>query len=305
VSFALTRVVFRPARDKLLVSEVPVKASPVFSLSGLCLLLLPVLASAAQTMRAEMNAKSYAIAAGRHFAVEAGMRTFRDGGNAFDAGAAAVLAASVTEIQLFGFGGEAPVVLYDARGKRVVVVNGQGLAPAAATPDVWAGKRYVDFHGPLAATVPAMLDSMTIVLAQYGTKRLAEVLPPAVDLADGFPMYDVLRQALIRERANCERYPTTMAVYYPGGRIPELGEIFRQPDLARTMRAIAAADEAEWKRSHDRLKAIEAGRSVFYKGDVAKRLVKATRDAGGILSEKDLAEFHGRTEAPVKTRYRG
>ena len=260
---------------------------------------------AAQTMRAEVNAKSHVIAAGRHFAVEAGMRMFRQGGNAFDAGAAAVLAASVTEIQLFGFGGEAPVVLYDAKGKRVVVVNGQGLSPTAATPEVWAGKPYVDFHGPLAATVPAVLDSMSIVLAQFGTKALAEVMAPAIDLADGFPMYDVLREALLRERRNCERYPTTMAVYYPGGRVPEIGEMFRQPDLARTLRAIAAADEAELKKTKDRLRAIEAGRNAFYKGDIARSLVKATRDAGGILSEDDLATFHGRIEEPMHVAYRG
>jgi gamma-glutamyltranspeptidase/glutathione hydrolase len=275
----------------------------------LATLLLPFVAwtpvRAAQTMRAEMSAKRYAIAAGRHFAVEAGMRMFRDGGNAFDAGAAAVLAASVSEIQLFGFGGEAPIVLYDAKSKKVVVVNGQGTAPAAATPEVWAGKPYVDFHGPKAATVPAVLDSLAIVLSKFGTKRLADVLGPAIDLADGFPMYDILRDALIRERKNCERYPTTMAVYYPGGKVPELGEIFRQPDLARTLRAIAAADEAEWKKSRDRLKAIEAGRSAFLKGDIARRLVKAARDAGGILSEEDLASFHGRIEEPVHTSYRG
>ena len=166
------------------------------------------------------------------------MRMFRQGGNAFDAGAAAVLAASVTEIQLFGFGGEAPVVLYDAKTAAVHVVNGQGTAPAAAKPEVWAGKPYVDYHGPLAATVPAVLDSMSIVLSKFGTKSLSEVLAPAIELADGFPMYDVLRDALVRERKNCERYPTTMAVYYPGGRVPELGEIFRQPDLAR----VAARD---------------------------------------------------------------
>ena len=273
---------------------------------AVALILIPVAALAAtQTMRAEVGAKRHAIAAGRHFAVEAGMRLFRENGNAFDAGAAAVLAASVSEIQLFGFGGEAPVVLFDAKSRKVVVVNGQGVAPAAATPEVWAGKPYVDFHGPKAATVPAVLDSMAMVLSQFGTKRLAEVLAPAIDLADGFPMYDILRDTLARERAHSERYPTTMAVYYPGGRVPEVGEIFRQPDLARTLRAIAAADEAEWKRSHDRLKAIEAGRNAFYKGDLARRLVRAARDAGGILSEQDLADYRGRIEEPVKTTYRG
>ncbi len=274
-------------------------------LAGLFLSFVAGSVYAAQTMRAEMNARKYAIAAGRHFAVEAGMRLFRDGGNAFDAGAAAVLAASVSEIQLFGFGGEAPVVLYDAKSRKVVVVNGQGVAPAAATPEVWAGKPYVDYHGPKAATVPAVLDSMAIVLSRFGTKRLADVIQPAIELADGFPMYDVLHDTLVRERKNCERYPTTMAVYYPGGKVPEVGEVFAQPDLARTLRAIAAADEAEWKKSHDRLKAIEAGRGAFYTGDIAKRLVRAARDAGGILSEDDLAAFRGRLEDPVKTTYRG
>jgi gamma-glutamyltranspeptidase/glutathione hydrolase len=262
-------------------------------------------APAAQTMRAEVNAKAYAIAAGRHFAVEAGMRVFREGGNAFDAGVAAVLAASVSEIQLFGFGGEAPVVLYDARGRRVLVVNGQGLAPAAAKPEVWAGQPYIDFHGPRAATVPAVLDSMTIVLSQFGTKRLSEVLAPAIDLADGFPMYGILHDALVRERKNCEPYPSTMAVYYPGGRVPAIGEIFRQPDLARTLRAIASAEEVAFKRSKDRVKAMEAGRAVFYQGDVARRLVNAAREGGGLLSAEDLASFRGRVEQPVKATYRG
>jgi gamma-glutamyltranspeptidase/glutathione hydrolase len=271
----------------------------------LALLAFAGAAPAAQTMRAEVNAKSYAIAAGRHFAVEAGMRLFRAGGNAFDAGAAAVLAASVSEIQLFGFGGEAPVVLYDAKAGAVEVVNGQGPAPAAATPAVWAGKAFVDFNGPKAATVPAVLDSMAIVLTRFGTRRLPEVLAPAIDLADGFPMYDILQSALVRERKNCEPFPSTMAVYYPGGRVPEVGEVFRQPDLARTLRAIAAADDAEWKRSKDRVKAIEAGRAAFYRGDIAKRLAKATREAGGLLSEEDLAAFHGRVEEPVRATYRG
>ncbi len=273
------------------------------ALATLALLASP--ARSDQRMRPEMNARRYAVAAGRHFATEAAMRTFRDGGNAFDAGVAAVFAASVTEIQLFGFGGEAPVVLYDAKRKEVVVVNGQGVAPAAARPEVWAGKPYVDFHGPKAATVPAVLDAMALVLSSYGTRRLSEVLAPAIELADGFPMYSILHDTLERERKNSERYPSTMAVYYPDGRVPAIGEVFRQPDLARTLRAIAAADDAEFRRSMDRKKAIEAGRNAFYTGSVAKRLVKACRDAGGLLSEDDLATYRGRLEKPVSARYRG
>jgi gamma-glutamyltranspeptidase/glutathione hydrolase len=274
-------------------------------LYGLAVLLVLASAHAAPHMRPELNARRYAIAAGRHFAVEAGLRMFRAGGNAFDAGAAAVLAASVSEIQLFGFGGEAPVVLYDAKSKKVVVVNGQGVAPAEAKPEVWAGQANIDYFGPRAATVPAVVDAMAIVLDKFGTKRLSEALAPAIELADGFPMYSVLHDALVRERAHCERFPSTMAVYYPGGRVPEIGELFRQPDLARTLRTLAAADDAEWKRSHDRKKAIAAGRDAFYRGDVARRLVAAARAAGGLLTEADLAGYQGRLEAPVTTSYRG
>jgi gamma-glutamyltranspeptidase/glutathione hydrolase len=257
------------------------------------------------TMRAPMNAKRYAIAAGRHFAVEAGMQVFRAGGNAFDAGAAAVLAASVSEIQLFGFGGEAPMIVYEAKTGKVHVLSGQGLSPAAATRDQWAGKAYIEYSGPRAATVPAVLDSVCVLLSRFGTKRLSEVIAPAIDLADGFPMYDVLHRALVRERKNCERYPSTMAVYYPQGRAPEIGELFVQKDLARTLRAIRSAEEAEFDKSHDRLKAIEAGRDAFYKGDIAHRLVKGTREAGGLLSEEDLAGFRGHLEEPLSTEYRG
>jgi gamma-glutamyltranspeptidase/glutathione hydrolase len=259
----------------------------------------------ALTMRPEMNASHYAVAAGRHFAVEAGMRLFRSGGNAFDAGAAAILAASVTEVQLFGFGGEAPMVLYDAKTRKVYVLSGQGLAPAAARPEEWAGKAYIEYAGPRAATVPAVLDSVSLLLTKFGTKRLSEVLAPAIELADGFPVYSILHAAMVRERANCEKYPSTMAVYYPNGRTLEIGELLVQKDLGRTLRAIAAAEEAEFARSKDRAKAIEAGRAAFYTGDVARRLVKATRDAGGLLSEADLADFHGHLEDPVSTDYRG
>jgi gamma-glutamyltranspeptidase/glutathione hydrolase len=257
------------------------------------------------TMRPEMNASHYAIAAGRQFATEAGMRLFRSGGNAFDAGAAAILAASVTEIQLFGFGGEAPMVLYEAKTKKVYVVSGQGLAPAAARPEEWAGKSYIEYSGPRAATVPAVLDSVSLLLTRFGTKRLSEVLAPAIELTDGFPVYSILHRAMVRERTNCQKYPSTMAVYYPNGKTLEIGEILVQKDLGKTLRTVAAAEEAEWARSKDRVKAIEAGRAAFYTGDVARRLVKATRDAGGLLSEQDLQEFKGHLEEPTSTGYRG
>src|ERR1700737_4205579 len=108
----------------------------------------------------------------------AGARLMGAGGNAIDGGVAAIFAASVVEISHFGLGGEAPIIIYSARDKHVIVVNGQGSAPKAATPKLFAGKDAIPGNGPLGATLPAVVDSAAIPLAKYGTKSLSDVLQP-------------------------------------------------------------------------------------------------------------------------------
>jgi gamma-glutamyltranspeptidase/glutathione hydrolase len=259
----------------------------------------------AEPLRPEILGRHGIVAAGRHYSVAAGVRILQQGGNAIDAGVASVFAASVVEISHFGFGGESPLILHDAKSGRTVVVNGQGPAPRAATPALFAAQGKVDSNGPLGATVPAMLDAMSIALSEFGTLRLEQVMAPAIELADGFPMYEFLRYHLTRERKGSEPYPSTMRVYYPGGRVPEVGEMFRQPDLARTMRAIVAAEHAAFSKSADRKAAIQAGRDAFYKGDIARRIADATRAAGGVLAYDDLAGYKGRIEEPARTTFHG
>src|SRR5215831_9943191 len=121
-----------------------------------------------ETMRPEIVGRHGVVAAGRHYTVEAGMRILHAGGNAVDAGVAAVFAASVVEISHFGFGGECPTMIYDAKAKKVVVVNGQGPAPKAASRGLFEAKGMVDGNGPLGATIPAVLDAMAIALAEFG-----------------------------------------------------------------------------------------------------------------------------------------
>jgi gamma-glutamyltranspeptidase/glutathione hydrolase len=258
-----------------------------------------------ETMRPEIVGTHGIVAAGRHYTVEAGMRMLRAGGNAVDAGVAAVFAASVVEISHFGFGGEVPTLIYDAASRKVVVVNGQGPAPRAASPALFAAKGTIDPNGPLAATVPAVLDAMAIALSGYGTMRLEEVLAPAIELADGFVMYSFLHDLMVRERAATERWEWSKKTYYPEGRVAEVGEIFRQPNLARTLRAIAEADHAAFEKTRDRRAAIAAGRDLFYEGDIARRIAEADRQAGGVLSDEDLARYHGKVEEPATTRFRG
>src|SRR5262249_55206508 len=118
----------------------------------------------ADTLRPEIQGTRGIVAAGRHYSVSAGVRIMQQGGNAIHAVVATVLAASVCEISHFGFGGEAPTMIYDARAREVIVINGQGPAPKAATPALFAREGFVPGNGPLGATIPAMLDAMAIAL---------------------------------------------------------------------------------------------------------------------------------------------
>ncbi len=184
------------------------------------------------TYRPEVVGKLGVVAAGRHFAAEAGMRMFARGGNAVDAGVAATFAAAVTEISHFGLGGEVPIILYLADRKQVVVISGQGTAPAAASVDVFR-EHGIPSNGASAGTVPAVVDALTIALAEFGTLSLADVLAPAISLADGFPWYDFLTYYLRPEIENIRRYPSGARVYLQGpeGRMPAAGSSFGNPIL--------------------------------------------------------------------------
>lgn len=257
------------------------------------------------TLRPELYGTHGMIAAGRQFTVDAGLRLLRAGGNAFDAGAAAVFAAAACEISHFGLGGEAPVALFDARSGKVSVICGQGTAPRAATPAYFRSAGIIPGNGPNGGTLPAVVDSMALLLQQFGTKSLAEVLAPAIELAEGFPVYGILRTSLAINRQATEQWQWARRTYYPQGRIPELGEIFRQPNLAATLRAIATAEQGALKNGADRIAAISAGRDLFYKGDIARRIAAAVKADGGLMSYEDLATYQGRIEPAVTTRFQG
>ena len=259
----------------------------------------------ADTMRPEILGTHGIVAAGRHYSVSAGVRIMQQGGNAIDAGVATVFAASVCEISHFGFGGEAPTMIYDAKTREIIVISGQGPAPKGATPDLFKADGKVPGNGPLGATIPAVMDAMALALETKGTMRLEQVMQPAIELADGFPLYAFLRDVLINERQATEQYEWSAKTYYPSGRIPDVGEMFRQPNLARTLRAIVAAEKAAFARSKSRAAAIRAGRDAFYKGDIARRIAAADRAAGGVFTYDDLASFRGTIEKPTTASFHG
>ncbi|MBA2302273.1 MAG: gamma-glutamyltransferase family protein [Acidobacteria bacterium] len=256
-------------------------------------------------LRSEVRADSAVVAAGRTFSADAGARILSAGGNAIDAGVATIFAAAVVEISHFGLGGEAPIIIYSAREKRVVVINGQGPAPKAASPAMFAGQTAIPGNGPNGATIPAVVDAAALALEHYGTKSLGEVLAPAIELADGFPMYTFLQNYLTSERKASEPYPSSISTYYPDGQVTAAGQMFRQPHLAATLRVLAAAEQSARTAGATRAQAINAGRDAFYKGSVAQRMTAAVRAAGGVWTEDDLASYRGKVEESATVTYRG
>jgi gamma-glutamyltranspeptidase/glutathione hydrolase len=256
------------------------------------------------TYRPEVVGRVGVVAAGRHFAAEAGMRMLARGGNAVDAGVAAVFAAAVTEISHFGLGGEAPLIIHLADRRETFVVNGQGTAPAATSLAALRAAKSIPASGPSAGTIPAVVDALARALSEFGTLTLAEVLEPAITLADGFPWYAFLTEYLTRELDAVRLIPSGARVYLQGprGSIPPVGSVFRQPELAATLRALV---EAERRASGSgRKDAIRAARDRIYSGDVGQRIAAAVQAAGGLLTATDLATYQGRIEPPARGTFR-
>ena len=292
--------------------------------------LLSTIVPEADTFRPVVRGKRGAVAAGHPLSAEAGMRLLQQGGNAVDAGCAAMLAASVIEFSHFSFGGEVPIIIKTASGAPVVI-NGQGIAPRLATREffleqakktdratgpVYRGSpEYVSISdtgarpgsipssGILPATVPGVLDAAITALDRFGTKTLAEVMQPAIELADGFPIDELRVSYLERTRKILEPWPTSVKVFLPQGRVPKVGEMFVQSDLARTLREIVRAERNAASRG--RREALRAARDYFYKGPIAKRISKFTEANGGLLRANDFAAFHAKVEEPTRTTYRG
>ena len=265
----------------------------------------PLAQSSFTPLRTELRADRAVVASGRTFVSDAGARLLTSGGNAIDAGVASIFASAVVEISHFGLGGEAPIIIYSARDKRVVVINGQGPAPKAATPAMFAGQKAIPGNGPNGATIPAVVDAAALALENFGTKSLSDVLAPAITLADGFPMYEFLRTYLQSERKGSEPYEWSIRTYYPGGVVTPTGEMFRQPNLAATLRSLAAAERDALAKGGTRAQGIRAGRDAFYNGSIAQRMTAAVRAAGGVMTDEDLSSYRGRIEEPASVPYRG
>src|SRR6266851_2640131 len=262
------------------------------------------------TTRPELAGTFGMVASTHWLASAAGLAVLEHGGNAFDAAVAAGLVLQVTEPHLNGLGGEVPVIAHHAGRGETFVLCGQGTAPAAATPETFAslGLDLVPGSGLLAACVPGAFGAWMLLLREYGTLRLRDVMGYCIGYAaSGYPVLPAISWGIASVAELFRDYwPSSAEVYLPGGHVPAPGSLFANPALAATYQRIL--DEAE-AASHDRDGQIEAARQVYYQGFVAETIAAyvASTDVmdvtgqphRGLLSYFDLAGWHPRLEEPL------
>src|SRR5712691_2324098 len=273
-------------------------------------LLFPTMLAAQRTQKPALHGRHWVAITGKPLGAEAGAMIFQRGGNAVDA-ACAMLAAVTTMWDVLSWGGETQALIYNPRTKKVMAINALGVAPTGATADFYRSKgmRFPPEYGPLAAITPGTPGGLMVMLAEYGTLSLREVLEPAIRMADGYPIEEETANSIERNKRWLKQWQYARAVMLPHAgearEAPEAGEIFRQPDLAATLRKLVEAEQHALRRGKNRHDAIMAAYDRFYKGDIAQEFVRGFHEEGGLITLQDLASWRVKIEEPVMTTYRG
>jgi gamma-glutamyltranspeptidase / glutathione hydrolase len=277
-------------------------------LGMLCWGVAPLVAQT--TEKPPLHAKHWLAITGKPLAATAGALMFAKGGNAVDA-SCAMLAAVTTMWDVLSWGGETQALIYHPKLKKVIGINALGVAPSGATPDFYRsrGYRYPPEYGALAAVTPGTPGGLMTMLAEYGTLSLAEVLAPAIQMADGYPIEAEAANRIEKVKEQIKQWEYSSRVYLPHlgqeREAPEAGEVFVQRDLAATLRKLVQAERRALKAGRSRKAAIYAAHDRFYKGDIARELVRGVQEEGGLITLQDLANWKVRIERPLSTTYKG
>ena len=300
------------------------RSAPRLASLAAALALLALVAGPARsqpTHKPVLHGKQWMAITGKPLAATAGALIFARGGNAVDA-TCAMLAATSTMWDTLGWGGETQALIYDPNTGEVKGINALGVAPTGATVELFEekGMPYPPEYGPLAAVTPGTPGGLMTMLAEFGTMSLAQVLAPSIEMADGYPIEANQANNMESRRDLLEQWDDSKAVFLPhlvegagsngsNGEpkraAPHPGEIFRQPDLAATLRKLVEAEAQALAAGKSREDAIYAAYDRFYRGDIARELVRATQEAGGLITMEDLDRWRVHVEEPVKTEYRG
>jgi gamma-glutamyltranspeptidase / glutathione hydrolase len=262
------------------------------------------------TQKPPLHAKHWMAITGKPLAATAGAMIFAKGGNAVDA-SCAMLAATCTMFDVLSWGGETQALIYNPKTKKVIAINALGVAPTGATAEFFKGKgmNYPPQYGPLAAVTPGTPGGLMVMLAEYGTMSLKDVLAPAIQLAEGYPIEAQTANSFEREKERLKEWPYSKALFLPHlgekREAPVAGEIFKQPDLMLTLQKLVETEQQALKKGKNRKEAIYAAYDRFYKGDIAKEFARSSQEQGGLITEQDLAKWKVITEEPLMVNYKG
>ncbi len=244
------------------------------------------------------------VTSGHSLASMAGVRVLMNDGNAADAAVAVLATLNLTEPMMSGAGGNGFMTIYDQASNRTFSLNATGAAPLAidpsqVTPDELA-------RGMKAGVVPGLFGGWIALLDRFGTKSLAEVLEPAIEYAEnGHPLDRSVAASIAQQKSLFERFPSSSRVLLPNGRPPVAGEMFKYPDLANTFKRLVAAEADALRQGKSRSEALRSAFDCFYKGDVAKQMVRFYNKNGGLFTAEDFASYQPKWTKPVHTNYRG
>ncbi|MDF1865088.1 MAG: gamma-glutamyltransferase [Saprospiraceae bacterium] len=273
-------------------------------------LLLPIFVFAQRTQKPPLHAKHWMAITGKPLGASAGAQIFNEGGNAIDA-ACAMLGATCTMWDVLSWGGETQALIYNPNTKKVIGINALGVAPTGATADFFLNKdmKYPPQYGPLAAVTPGTPGGLMTMLAEYGTMSLKQVLRPAMEMAEGYPMEAQTIERMERNKERIKEWPYSKKLFLTHlgeeHESPHPGEIFVQKDLLNTLQKLVDTEAKALKSGKSRKEAIYAANDRFYKGDIAEEIARSTQEQGGLITKEDLANWKLYTEEPEMTNYKG
>lgn len=262
-----------------------------------------------RTNKPMLHGKHWVAITGKPLAATAGARIFHQGGNAVDA-ACAMLAATSTMFDVLSWGGETQALIFNPDTRKVIGINALGVAPTGATPEFFMAMdlRYPPQYGPLAAVTPGTPGGLMVMLAEFGTKSLAEVLAPAMEMAAGYPMEAQTADSIERLKGEIKKWPYSKQLFLTHAgearEAPHAGEIFRQKDLLATLNKLVETERQALSEGKDRKQAIYAAYQRFYTGDIAAEFVRSSREMGGLHTLEDLANWKVHVEEPVMSTYK-
>ena len=275
----------------------------------LLLIFLINYAQAQNTNKPILHGKHWIAITGKPLGATAGAMIFNKGGNAVDA-ACAMVAATATMWDVLGWGGETQALIYNPKLKKVIGINALGVAPSGATPEFYKEKGYSipPKYGPLSAVTPGTPAGIMVMLAEYGTMSLEEILQPSIEMAKGYPIEAQAANSIERNKEEIKKWKYSKNIFLtkPGEEreAPNEGEIFIQKDLRNTLLKLIETEKSALKKGKNRKEAIYEAYKRFYEGDIADEIARSTQEQGGLITKKDLKNYKVYIEEPLKTSYK-